>query len=157
MVIGQWGSSACHTYCVIGFKLWSSPRTRDTYTYSRVFIRGAVTTCFYGLVLSRLGFEHPTFRLRGERSHPLRHRQDGCRWKVASRGPSRNIQSHYVLQVPATLWLKYCYGVIPIQSINFEIWKRTVNYKVSMVRPRLSLPFPDAWRKGFIDMSENLF
>ena len=27
---------------------------------------GAVTTCFNDLGLSRLGFEHPTFRLRGE-------------------------------------------------------------------------------------------
>ena len=27
----------------------------------------AVTTCFYDLGLSRLGFERPTFRLRGER------------------------------------------------------------------------------------------
>ena len=26
--------------------------------------------------MSRLGFEHPTFRLQGERSNPLRHRRD---------------------------------------------------------------------------------
>ena len=52
---------------------WSSPRTRYTHTYRRVFSSGAVTTCFYDLGLSRLGFEHPTFRLRGQRSNPLRH------------------------------------------------------------------------------------
>ena len=35
----------------------------------------------YDLGLSRLGFEHPTFRLRGERSNPLRHRRyTGCRY-----------------------------------------------------------------------------
>ena len=34
-----------------------------------------VTTCFSVLGLSRMGFEHPTFRLRGERSNPLRHRR----------------------------------------------------------------------------------
>ena len=34
----------------------------------------AVTTCLNDLSLSRLGFEHPTFRLRGQRSNPLRHR-----------------------------------------------------------------------------------
>ena len=34
-----------------------------------------ITTCFYDLGLSRLGFEHPTFRLRGQRSNPLRHRR----------------------------------------------------------------------------------
>ena len=39
---------------------------------------GAVTTCFYrfyDLDLSRLGFEHPKFRLRGQRFNPLRHRR----------------------------------------------------------------------------------
>ena len=30
---------------------------------------------FYDLGLSRLGFEHPTFRLRGDCSNPLRHRR----------------------------------------------------------------------------------
>ena len=29
-----------------------------------------VTTCFYDLCLSRLGFEQPTFSLQGERSNP---------------------------------------------------------------------------------------
>ena len=31
--------------------------------------------CFYDLGLSRLGLVHPTFRLRGERSNPLRQRR----------------------------------------------------------------------------------
>ena len=31
-------------------------------------------TCFNDLRLSRLGFEHPTVCLRGQRSYPLRHR-----------------------------------------------------------------------------------
>ena len=35
--------------------------TCDTYTYLRVFGSGAVTTCFYDMGLSLLGFEHPTF------------------------------------------------------------------------------------------------
>ena len=39
-------------------------RTRDTHNYCRAFISGAVTACFYDLDLSRLGFEHQTFRLR---------------------------------------------------------------------------------------------
>ena len=49
--------------------------TRDTHTYYRAFNNGAVTTCFYALGLSWLGFEQPTFRLQGERSSPLRHRR----------------------------------------------------------------------------------
>ena len=53
--------------------LWSSPRTRDTHTCCRAFGCGAVTTSFNDLGLSQLGFEHPTFRLRGKRSNPLRH------------------------------------------------------------------------------------
>ena len=46
-----------------------------TCTYCRALGSAAVTTCFYDLVLSRLGFEHQTFRLRGQRSNPLRHRR----------------------------------------------------------------------------------
>ena len=44
--------------------------TRDTHKLCRAFGSGAVTTCFNDLGLSRLGFEHPTIRLRGERSNP---------------------------------------------------------------------------------------
>ena len=48
--------------------LWhgTSPRTSDTHTYCWAFSSGAVTTCFYDLGLSWLGFEHPIYRLRGE-------------------------------------------------------------------------------------------
>ena len=46
------------------------------HTYCWAFSWGAVTTCFYDLCLSRLGFEHPTVRLRGERSNRL-HRLRG--------------------------------------------------------------------------------
>ena len=46
--------------------------------YCQAFGGGAVTTCFNNLIgLSQLGFEHPTFRLRGEHSNPLRHHR-GC-------------------------------------------------------------------------------
>ena len=63
------GSLECHTYCDTGHPFimvifedpWHSHQWR------------AVTTCFYYLGLSRLGFEHPTFRLQDERSNPLRH------------------------------------------------------------------------------------
>ena len=53
----------------------SSPRTRDTYIHCWAFGSGAVTTCFYDLGLSRLGFEHPTFPLRGKRSNRLHHQR----------------------------------------------------------------------------------
>ena len=55
-----------HTYC-------DTQKTCDTYTYCRAF--GAVTTCFYDVGLSLLGFEHPTFRLRGHRC--VRHSRCG--------------------------------------------------------------------------------
>ena len=63
---------------------WSSPRTRDIDTYCRTFDRGAVITCFNVLSLWRLGFEHPTFRLQGERSNPLRYRlgSETCNCKI---------------------------------------------------------------------------
>ena len=66
------GSLACHTYCYTGHPfIWSSQRTLDTQSYCRAFSSGAVTTCFYDLGLSRLPFEHPNFRLRGELSNAL--------------------------------------------------------------------------------------
>ena len=34
----------------------------------RLAVELSLATCFYDLGLSRLRFEHPTFRLRGERS-----------------------------------------------------------------------------------------
>ena len=48
-------------------------RTSDTHTCCQALSSGTVTTCFYDLSLSNLGFEYPIFRLRGERSNPLRH------------------------------------------------------------------------------------
>ena len=38
---------------------------------------GAVTTCFHKFGLSRLDFEHATFRMLGERSNRLCHRRRG--------------------------------------------------------------------------------
>lgn len=45
---------------------------RDNYTLCRAYGIGAVTTCFDDWDRSRTGFEHPTYRLRGECSNPLR-------------------------------------------------------------------------------------
>ena len=69
--IKQWGFFSVqhlqwHIYC-------DTQKTCDTYTYCRAF--GAVTTCFYDVGLSLLGFEHPTFRLRGHRC--VRHSRRG--------------------------------------------------------------------------------
>ena len=46
---------------------WSSLRTRDSHKRLAVELSRPVFTT------SRLGLEHPTFRLRGEHSSPLRH------------------------------------------------------------------------------------
>ena len=54
--------------------LGSFTRSRVTHTYCRAFGSGAVTTVFSDLGLSRLRFEHPTFRMRGECNNPQRHR-----------------------------------------------------------------------------------
>ena len=62
MAIEQWGFlSVAHLL----WHKWSSPRTSDIHTYWRAFGRGAVTTCFYDLGPSPIGFKHPTFRMRG--------------------------------------------------------------------------------------------
>ena len=54
--------------------------TRGIRLYCRAFSSGTATTCFYHLGLSRLEFEHPTFRLRYQRSNPLRHRRWSNDW-----------------------------------------------------------------------------
>ena len=73
----QWRASnfdLCHTWFTRGIRLeWSSQslRTRETHTYCRTFWGGAVTTWFYELGLSRLGFGTPTSRLLGESSNRI--------------------------------------------------------------------------------------
>ena len=68
------GFLAYHTYCETRcpFRmvkhLWGS----TTVTFD-LFSNGAETIYFYDLRLSRMGFEHPNFRMRGERSNRLRH------------------------------------------------------------------------------------
>ena len=49
------------------------PFSSDTHICCWAISSEAVTSCFYDLGLSRLGFEHPAFRLRGQRSNSLRH------------------------------------------------------------------------------------
>ena len=71
MAIEQWG------FFSMPHLLWHGASvTRDTPPpLMPPFGSGAVTTCFNDLGLSRLGFEHPTFRLQVERFNPLRHRR----------------------------------------------------------------------------------
>ena len=70
------GSLAYHTDCDTGlpFIWWSSPRTSATRTCCRAYHSGGVTTCFHRLGLSRLGFEHSTLRMRGERLYKVQER-----------------------------------------------------------------------------------
>ena len=69
------GSLACHTLLWLEASIYNGHlRGPVTITYCRASGSGAVTTCFYDVGLSRLGFENPTFRLRGQRSSSLRHR-----------------------------------------------------------------------------------
>ena len=78
-------SLVCHTYCYSGIRPQWSPRTRDTHKYCCMFSSGTVTTCFYDLGLSRLGFEYPTFRMQGKRSNRLRHRHGSFHRGVLSK------------------------------------------------------------------------
>ena len=72
MAIKQWG------FVSLPYLMWrgiSVQRTSDTHTFFSAFSSGAVTICFNEEFLSRSGFEHPIFRIRGERSTWLRHRR----------------------------------------------------------------------------------
>ena len=64
MAMGSEGSLACHTSCDTGHPFKMVISEDPWHTYCRAFSGVAVTTCFYDLGLLRLGFEHPTFRLR---------------------------------------------------------------------------------------------
>ena len=79
-MLGTHGHWAVRVFFSLSHLLWhpfimSSSMIRDTHTYYRAFSSGAVTTCFYDLGLSWLGIEHPTLRLRDQRSNRLRHRR----------------------------------------------------------------------------------
>ena len=64
------GSLACHTYCYMGHPFIMVIFEDPWHTYCWAFSCGAVSTCFYDLGLTRLGFEHQTFCLRDQRSNP---------------------------------------------------------------------------------------
>ena len=51
----------------------SSPKISDTHISCQTFGSGAFTTCFYDLNFWRIGFEHPTLRMRGELSYRFGH------------------------------------------------------------------------------------
>ena len=69
-------SLACHTHCVT----WN-PFIMVTCTYCWALMRKAVSIRFLDLDLSRLGFEHPNFRLRGQRSNSVCKRRGTCAYE----------------------------------------------------------------------------
>ena len=76
MAIEQWGFFSVPHLLWHGASVYNGHlRGTITHNYCRAFGSGDVTTCCYDLGLSRLGFELPTLRLRGERSNRLRHRR----------------------------------------------------------------------------------
>ena len=81
MAIEQWGFFSVPHLLRHGASVYNG-HLRGSVTLT--FSSGAVTICFYDLGLLRLKFEHPTFRLRGERSNPLRHRRGDSDWVLAS-------------------------------------------------------------------------
>ena len=63
------GNITCHTHCDIGhpFTMVIFENQWHLHLLPSVYSSRAVTTCFNDLGLSRLGFEHPTFRERSNR------------------------------------------------------------------------------------------
>ena len=92
MAIEQWGFLACHTSSDTGHPFIMVISDDHWYSHLLPFSSRAVTTCFYDLGpsrlgfehptlgKSRLGFEHPTFRFRGERASPLRNHRGNRIW-----------------------------------------------------------------------------
>ena len=75
MAIEQWGFFSVQHILWYGV-IRGDPNTRITDICCRAFASVAVSTYLCDLDLFRLGFKHPTFRLRGERPHQLRNRGD---------------------------------------------------------------------------------
>ena len=71
------GSLACPTYYNTGHPFVMVISEDTWHNIMPSVWHWAVTTSFYDLGLSRLEFEHPTFRLRDERSNLRRHRREG--------------------------------------------------------------------------------
>ena len=67
--------------------VWSSPCTGDTRICCRAVGSVAATTCFNDLDLSRMGFEHPTFRMLGD--YKRLHNSSGSAKGVSVTGPWR--------------------------------------------------------------------
>ena len=73
MTIAQWG------FFSLPHLLWHETSISEAPWYLHLLPsvwQEAITTCFYDLGLSGLGFDHPTFRMRSESSDWLHHR--GC-------------------------------------------------------------------------------
>ena len=85
------GSLARHTYCDTGHPIiiipeepWHSHLTPSVWQWSCHYL-------FLRLGLSRLGFEHPTFRLRGQRSNPMRHHKSLRSFFHSNKWPDKSI------------------------------------------------------------------
>ena len=84
-------------------------RRTETLTPFWAFSSGTVTICFYDLGLSRLGFEHPNFRLWGQRSNPIRKRRGLNRQRKKARQSNKlcDILNLKKLGTRLTTWKKY--------------------------------------------------
>ena len=124
MAIDHW---RCHTYQDTGhpFIIIISEGLWHSHLMPSQCCSGAVFICFNDLRLSRLGFEHPTYRLRVERSNPLRHRRGFKIAKVnryttncAIRSLGLIIGSHWL--VIRSLDRKISFSRIPIRLFDFH-------------------------------------
>ena len=75
MVIEQWEFFSVPHLLWHGPSFYNGHLRCDTHTYCQAFSSLDVTTCFKYLGLSRLGLDHTTFRLRGQRLNPLHYRR----------------------------------------------------------------------------------
>ena len=108
-------------------KVWESRILGDDHYKRMTHI--TVFTCFYDLGLSRLGFDNPTVRWRGERPNPLRHRCGNKQWSRLTLlwclGPARFIP------ICKLWWGNVCLFVclfgffVPLENFS-PIWSVTI-------------------------------
>ena len=85
---------------------WSSPMTRDAQTYYPAFSSVAVTTCFYDLGLSRLGFEQPNCCMQGERSNRLCHPSGPKKKKYSLRNELKSRSPIYFVKIRTPVFME---------------------------------------------------
>ena len=130
---GHWAVTAL-LLCVPHL-LWHRASVFNCYLRGSVTLTsgsGDVTTCFSDLCLSRLGFEHRTFRVQSERTYQLRH-PGGCHNRCGTKKPSllnrknkheqlNNLYLYFHSHKYVESWFDNTVGMQMFKNVILRLW-----------------------------------